>query len=274
MNVCPAVTPKTHRGRAAAAPLPEEPVRPGQAPVPAGQRRLHMLVGRQLAQVPQRGYSGLPAEHLGGDPLDVLRLHVAWHRSRGVRATLHPAAAQPSPHCGGSPEQTAGGRGGCGESPAITPHLPGAALGLQSVQVQPRVGCSGSGRGLSERARVSFRHTRMCSFPGKLVITKGKNRPHLIHLYNSTGEEKLPPQGCMDSGWGWNQGAVGPYTQPSLRGGTDTPGTSFLQKMRPWGRQNCGSQAPRGFSEGRKSSRTRGASVVPSRPPHPGDTSP
>ena len=55
----------------------------------------------------------------------------------------------------------------------------------------------------------------------------------------------------MDSGWGWNQGAEGPYTQPSLRGGTDTPGTNFLQ-MRPWGGRNCGSQAPSGFSEGRQ----------------------
>lgn len=108
MNVCPAVTPETHGGRAAVAPLPEEPVHPGQAPVPAGQRCLHMLVRRQLTQVSQRSHSRLPTEHLGGDPLDVLRLHVAWHRSRGVRATPHTAAAQPSPHCGSSPEQTGG----------------------------------------------------------------------------------------------------------------------------------------------------------------------
>ena len=58
----------------------------------------------------------------------------------------------------------------------------------------------------------------------------------------------------MDGGWGWNQGAEGPYMQPSLGEGTDTLGTNFLQKMRPQRGQNSGSQGPRGFSEERQGS--------------------
>lgn len=91
--------------------------------------------------------------------------------------------------------------------------------------------------------------------PRKLVPTKEKNRPRRSHLCNnSTGEEKLPPQCCMDRGWGWNQGAEGPYMQPSLGGGTDTLGTNFLQKMRPRGGQN-------GVSEGRQGSTHGGGRV-------------
>ena len=55
----------------------------------------------------------------------------------------------------------------------------------------------------------------------------------------------------MDGGWGWNQGAEGPYMQPSLGEGTDTLGTNFLQKMRPQERSKQWFSRAKGLLQGK-----------------------
>ena len=152
------------------APLPEEPARPGQAPVPAGQRCLHVLVRGQLTQVPQRSHGRLPTEHLGGDPLDVLRLHVAWHRSRvsGPPSQGHTAAAQPSPRCGGSPEQTGG-------SPCQRP--PPAGSGARDCRVSE---CS------REWAAVGHGEVLV---GGQVLVSDTRGRAHSQKVSNNQGKK-------------------------------------------------------------------------------------
>lgn len=72
--------PEKRARRALQSRLAEQPEGPGQAPVPARQGRLDVLIRGQVGQVAQRGHRGLPAQHLGSDPLDVLGLHVACRR--------------------------------------------------------------------------------------------------------------------------------------------------------------------------------------------------
>lgn len=165
----------------------------------------------------------------------------------------------PALHTVSGPERDERGVG----VPTVTPPA-GSDARTAECQVQPRVGC-GSGE-VSVSGQGSVSDTRMCSFPEQVSNNQGKKQtssdsPIQLHRGKAT----------LRAAWTvvrLEPGAVGRTHSPASEGGTDTPGTSFLQKMRPWERQNCSSQAPRALLQRKKSSRTRGASVVPGRPPH------
>lgn len=150
-------------------PLAEEPVGPGQAPISAGQRRLDVLVGWQVAQITQGGHCRLPAKHLRGNSPDVFWLHAAWHREqKDLRGTPDSCTHSVS-WCGCGHYRPRGPRQGCGR---------------QGIQIQPCVDCTVSqgevtgdflGKQGSTNGLESFSNAETCAHPERLMHLKQKS---------------------------------------------------------------------------------------------------